>query len=394
VALPPADPSSGILSRSWHLSAWALANALFLVKYGTRVHLLLPFAGAVVIAIGLAAAIWTGRVLERRGGLAILPWFILALFLGSSAIGFHALPVSSIRVDRFDMIDLFWENLRSGIDPYTPRIPGVTSIPSQFPSYFLLAYPFHLVGEIGWISVLSIAAIGWILWRRADSPGNKAFAMALLLLSPALWWEILCRSTIFAGSVLCLVAMVPLLRRPTVAPGLLTALFLGLVTSTRSVVLQMIIPMALPLALRDPRRWIVPALTWCVIPVATIAPLLLLLGLRLWNPFEVNSMFLPAWIPVAILIGSTSVASLRSDWRWSLSVMLLGLDLLVVAYAGIVVHEAGWRAALFGSRLDISYFLIGSPFHLFLWATPKEGVCYSPTSSGPWAEFRESLRDQ
>lgn len=377
------------MNKAWHLTAWGLVNALFLVKYGERVHPLLPLAGAVLVLVGLGMNAAMARFLEKRGRDGLLPWLYLAILLSGSIACFHRIPVASLRVDRFDMIDLFWENFRAGTNPYTPRIAGVSSVPSQFPVYFLLALPFQLIGEIGWIPVVSVAAMGWILWRMPAPFSRRAQVLSLVLLSPALWWEIACRSTIFANSILCLVALLPILRSPRKAPSLKAALFLGLATSTRSVTLQMVLPVVLAKVHRNLRSWIAPALAWLCLPLASIAPLLLLRRFHLWNPFDVNGLFLPGWVSASILLASIAAARLRSDWRWVLSSMVLGLDLLVAIYAGIIIWNVGWSSAFLASGVDISYFLLGSPFHLLLLADS-----YSPISSGPCTDPLSSLSDQ
>lgn len=378
------------MNRAWHLAAWGIVNALFLVKYGVRVHPLLPIAGAVCVLGGLWAVRAVARLLERRGRAGLLPWLFFGALVVVSVACFHRVSTQSLRVDRFDMIDVFWENIRAGVNPYTPRVPGVSCVPSQFPAYFLFALPFHLLGENGWIAVASVASTGWILWHRGLSPSRGAFILSLLFFSPAIWWEISCRSTIFANAFLCLIALLPLLRRPGKAPSVKSAVFLGLVASTRSVALQMVLPVLLaPIRPGRLRPWIAPAAAWASVPLATVAPLLLLKHFNQWNPFDVNGLFLPGWISGSILLLSIAAARLRNDWRWGLSSMVLGLDLLVATYAGIIVWNVGWKTAYIGSAVDISYFLLGAPFHLLLLADS-----YSPISKGPCTDPLSSLSDQ
>ena len=157
------------MGKAWHLTAWGIVNVLFVVKYGVRIHPLLPWAGAAFVMAGPFAIPGAARFLESKRVAFLLPWLFLGALLAVSAACFFRIPTGALRFDRFDMIDVFWENVRAGIDPYTPRVPGISCVPSQFPSYFLFALPFRLLGDIGWIAVVSIASIGWILWRRSES---------------------------------------------------------------------------------------------------------------------------------------------------------------------------------------------------------------------------------
>jgi hypothetical protein len=363
------------LNKSWHISSWLLVNALFLAKYGTRLHPLLPLAASLALLAAALILVHGIRLLEprhpnwTRGALLALPTAL------AGAI-FHIVPTSRLRVDRFDMIALFWENLAKGIDPYTPRLAGISNVPSQFPSYFLLALPFHLIGEIGWIPLLSAATMAAVLIRRS---GNLGLVAAALLLSPALWWEIACRSTVFANALLCLLALLPFLTRRPPFPRW-SGLLLGLAAGTRSVTLQMLLPALLPGACKEPKAWWKPMLVSACLALASIA-LLRLPIFHPWNPFVVNTFFLPNWVPAIVLLASIAAAFARQGAFWRLSVIVAGLDLLTILYAGTIVFERGWKFALFGSGVDISYFLLGAPFHLYLlFAHKQEASADSPCS--------------
>lgn len=99
--------------------------------------------------------------------------------------------------------------------------------------------------------------------------------------------------------------------------------------------------------------------------LASVA-LLLLPIFHPWTPFAVNTFFLPNWVAAAVLLISILLAFARPSAHWKLSVVVAGLDLLTILYASAIVFDRGWRIALFGSGVDISYFLLGAPFHLYL----------------------------
>ena len=349
------------MTKIWHISAWLLVNALFLAKYGARLQPWLPLVAALALTAAAFVLVRGIRILEPRHP-RLLRGALLALPVAASAAAFHAIPTSHLRVDRFDMIALFWENLARGIDPYTPRLAGLSNnIPSQFPSYFLLALPFHLIGEVGWIPLLSIVAMAVLLLRRG---GNLGPVTAALLLSPALWWETVCRSTIFANAVLCLFALLPfLVPRPPFPRW--SGLLLGLAAGTRSVTLQMLLPVLLPGAWKNPKAWWKPMAVAGCLALASVV-LLSLPIFHPWTPFAVNTFFLPNWVAAAVLLASIALAVVHPSAHWRLSVIVAGLDLLTTLYAGAIVWDKGWRIALFGSGVDISYFLLGAPIHLFL----------------------------
>ncbi len=357
----------------WHLGMWIFVNLLFTFKYLSRAGNWAPLLAILTITFAAALTFWITGKTRTDTQRNTLTWLSSTLFVATALTGFILIPVELIRVDRYEMIRLFWENAFSGINPYTPRVLGVSNVPSQFPVYFLLALPFHLIGEIGWIPVLSVLSLAWLLNKSsAFGSRNTASIICLFLLSPALWWEIICRSTIFANSVLILFASLPLLMSPEKTLGKRSQLFLGLATATRSVAFLVTFPILLNRIYLSPKRWIIPSATVLGVSISAILPLFLPF-FHDWGPFKVNGLFLPTWV-MAVVALLTCVASFRiRDMKSVLAVSVIALDLFVVLYAGRILLSEGWNSSFFGSAVDISYFLLSAPFHLYLLFNAPDG---------------------
>ncbi|MEN9306149.1 MAG: hypothetical protein RL173_81 [Fibrobacterota bacterium] len=354
------------MNRIWHLGMWALVNGLFLYKYSGRISVWAPLIGAAAILALTFLGIKAMSAADRKGRQNLVGLLAAVGLVAVSITAFHVLPTSMIRVDRFEMIQLFWDNTFAGIPPYTPKVPYVSNVPSQFPLYFVFALPFHLIHEVGWIPLIAVLGMGHLLWKMTSGqPAARGAALCLLLLSPALWWEIVCRSTIFANAVLFLVLLLPFYRSPTPPNGIRSSILLGIAAATRSISFQLMIPLFMQRFVRSPRAWWKSSILVFGTAALGIAPLLLPV-FREWNPFKVSGLFLPSWIIAIVLFSTTIVACLRDGWKWSLSVAILGMDAMVFIYAGQIVWSEGWVNSIAGSAIDISYLLLSSPFHLYL----------------------------
>lgn len=355
------------------LLIFLLVNGIFVYKYGARAtpHFLpLTAAYSLFFAILFYAL---PRIPERlfTGKLYVA---IAAAYCLLFAALLQFVPQSSIRLDRYEMISLFWDNVSNGINPYTPRTPD-SNIPSGFPLYFAMALPFYLIGEIGYLSLLGFALFAWLLYRRRDfSWRGKTSALILLLASAAFNYENLCRSTIFLNSVLAM-AVVAFHERYFTASRYgfaATAVLTGLAVSTRSVIVAMLAPFFISRLRTD---FTLKSTVWfSVISVAaflaTFVPLLFYSGFTDgYNPFMVQAN---AFLPMSAILAGLAMAVAASffirtgaQYYWVACLVLFGLAAFYAAYN---VAIWGWTAAVFDSVVDFTYFSFCLPFLGFVTA--------------------------
>ena len=120
------------------------------------------------------------------GGVVYILIFSIILFF---------IPKETLNVDRWEMIELFWNSTREGHYPYGIASPG-GNYPGPMPFYFILCYPFYMIGEIGLVTIGGIVIWCIDTYRRADR-NNLSFIVFLVVSSLAICWELLVRSTIF-----------------------------------------------------------------------------------------------------------------------------------------------------------------------------------------------------
>lgn len=348
-------------------------NAIFIYKYGARAtsHFL---PAAILYALGFAALFYSLPAIPERF-FTRKTYILLALshvVLVVAALQF--IPQSSIRLDRHEMIALFWDNSAQGMNPYTPRMAD-SNIPSGLPFYFALAYPFHVMGEIGYLSLLGFVLFAVLLYRHDGfSLRAKCSGLVLLLASVAFNYEMVCRSTIFLNSVLAL-ALVWAYRRYFKASRrsfAVLALASGLVLSTRSIVVVMLAPYFIhrfkwDFTLKSAGLFLGMA---GAVFAATFLPFAFFgESYREYNPFAVQaSAFLPMGAILAALALVIALSFLIKTENQYYGMVCLALIGLTAVYIALKTWEGGWTAAIFQNNADISYLAFCLPYLIFLTA--------------------------
>lgn len=203
---------SGVkVQRFLAASLFVAINILFYFKYLYRVS----FAVAIMSVVGYLVFLGALSCLYKKKKLVFPVWFwtfLLILLTVGSGIVLHLIPKESLNVDRWEMIQIFWDATSNGIYPY--GVHGATgNYPGPMPFYFVLAYPFYRIGEIGWMTVVGIWITFFYFKKRLDS-NNLGLSMLLVLSSLPLYWEIVARSTVFINSVLFALYFFSLRRLP------------------------------------------------------------------------------------------------------------------------------------------------------------------------------------
>lgn len=347
------------------LIVYLLINALFIAKYASRVTpdygwLLAGYLVLIPLFYIIAYRL-PGRLYRRW-----VFWTLVALLVVAALVAYDFISQESLRVDRYEMIRLFWDNYFNGINPYTPRVEG-SNIPGPFPFYFYLALPFYAVGEMGLFTLAGFLLYILLIRTCVSTERDRQVVLFALLLSPAYAWEIITRSTLFFNTTLVLgylflVAVIDLTRSRNV---FLAAVLFGFLLSTRSIVLTVMLPFLVFLGVQ--RSGWFKILLWGSGTVLgfglTFLPVAFTPGFfPANNPFAVQNIFLPAWFPaVVLLVMSTATLRIATLDRFIYASML-ALALLASAYFTLQVFQYGMYAALFEDKADISYFILALPF--------------------------------
>jgi len=181
-------PTPERLGRGTRLALAALyltANLPFAFKYPQRA------GGHGLLAAGLYAAFVTAlwlagprlaRACARRDRAG---WGFAAVTAGAAialALLMTRFDPEALRVTRYPAIREWLGHLFHGRFPYASGV-----LPSAFPVLFLVALPFHAIGDLGFLQIAAFAAFAWACRRAARAhPQTAWFALGLLLSAPLL----------------------------------------------------------------------------------------------------------------------------------------------------------------------------------------------------------------
>lgn len=359
------------------LSVIAFINCLFTLKYGARVKSEIVTVTAILLSGSIPFFIYflshrkensfTRKMFESKLLLIAVPMLISL----TTIVFYLVCPQTSLRVDRYEMIRLFFDNAFSGNCPYCPREIG-TNIPGPYPFYFFAAFPFYKAGEIGYYS-LSGAVLFFciLLFGKNLSLRSKNTILLLFLVSPALWWELTCRSTIFLNSAMVISGILLInhdfnSQRKKI---LFTGIVLGLILATRSISflllgLAFIYKFKSRLLCKESVSiWITAAFIF----ILTFVPVVLLCKADFlkFNPFAVQSTLAPPTLVLSAIAVGSMFFTFRCKELTSFYAILGYVCFLIVAGYGVkMCIENGVEEAVFNSSMDISYFIFSLPFLL------------------------------
>lgn len=364
---------------------YVAVNALFVAKYSARVSehaALAATLGAVVFyclllwLAGRSPKPWTKRVALTGCLLAFVA--MLAVQMGIDPYG--------LQVDRWSALHFPIENMLGGRFPYeaSTHLGGNAS---PFPVWQALHVPFYLLGNVG----LSLfVAIGFFLWScRKVQGAERALAVGVLLFgSVAVWYEAAVRSDLLANMLLVASLVNLVLPRLNQAwaerNGLPTAVAVGLLASTRVLVLLPIGLLLFPYLIRLRLKKQV-GLT--LLALSTFA--LTFVPFALWDfqalfhlqnaPWTLqtrqgNASDFLLFVPMALLLALNWGGCAKRYYRNS--------SLMLAAFVGVTfVHNMylGQNWDLFSPTFDITYFSTVLPFCLLglaeKSAESQENVC-------------------
>lgn len=355
-------------SPSWLAIAPVLfINFLFVWKYGSRAT---DWAAGIAVLLVVGQVGWILlsdkiKVSDKWINRTVIAVGVFLIAFG--ALAAWAIPMENLNVDRWSVISSFWEAAGEGEYPYFST-SHMGNPPGPMPVYFVIAWPFHALGALDTLAATGYLLILFWLYR---SPAKTKLLVPLLFSCVFMYWEIAVRSNIVTYTVLVAMALEYFRRQGDKAWGnnlILQAIVIGLLLSTRSVfALAYVVYFLASLKLKE-----MPFGRMVAFGSVALAAFLLtfLPFVLLWpdsfgemNPFLVQSSFLlPAWfIPgffglaaaSALLIKRSEDVPLAAGWV---------LFLCILLYAIFHVLTSGFEEAFFGSKVDLSYFLLAVPF--------------------------------
>lgn len=344
-------------------------NALFVFKYSARItghDSQLTFLYLLFLTAGIGC-LYTKTAWDILGKLpSRIYWCIIAVFSTVFIVLLHTVDPETIQVARYVALNEWIGNTLHGVYPY-----GTEILPSGFPGLFIMAFPFYLLGDAGYLQIFSFILFGWLVYRKHQDNGNKYIILFLLITSPVFLFEIIVRSELFSNIVITLAVVELYLNKPgkkgygrIIAEGACA----GMILSSRGIILLILLPYFIYMFKKDIKSGLYFA------GAGSLAFMLTLLPFYLWEPakfiefgpFAMQWRYIPLWIFIVIL-GAQAVWSVKAESLRDLHIICTFALFTVVLIAFLLeIRNEGFYDVIYQSGFDISYFTFPLPFLLLL----------------------------
>ena len=345
-------------------------NLIFSIKYLSRVT---DFA--VPISLGITSFYFLifkyqdklqffGKQLKYVN---IIGFIVLCI---ASYLVFQKIPVETLNVDRWSVITSFWDNYFADEYVYF-ALSHMNNYPGPMPFYYIVALPFYLLGELGYLSIIGLLIFIVLLKVLRKPLATQTAYFIIIATSPFFLWEIVGRSNIFFNSTLLLISIVYFFKTIENKNLFWNGVIIGLLLSTRNVyAIPYVIVFLFALKNRDIsiKNTIIIGIIAVLTFAATFLPFVIghFEDFQKMNPFIIQSSYL---MPFEFSFGCIILSFL------SFFVVENRID--VYFYSGLILFitialhfvwmsmQHGLYDAFYNSKADISYFILCIPFLLF-----------------------------
>lgn len=285
---------------------------------------------------------------------------------------FSKIQVESLSVDRWSVITNFWDAFFRGEYPYLST-SNVGNPPGPMPFYFIIAFPYYLLGELGFMSLTGLFVFYLLCVYQNINPYKIFACLIFICLSTFYLWEVVSRSNVLLNSTLILLSIVffESFKKFNFLKVIISSIIVGFLLSTRNVfaIAYIIYFMYLLLSKKISFLKLVLLTIFSIFFFSlTFLPFVYnhFDDFFEMNPFIVQSTFL---IPFGYTIMFLIIAFLSSLFARSFqdSIFYIGINLFIsiFIYSVYLVVNSGFIEAYEGSIIDISYFIFCIPFLLY-----------------------------
>ena len=364
--------SSLVSKQKISLVLFFIINLLFGIKYLSRVTAFYPILIILFISAYVFCLEKKEVVISFLKRIKLTLSILIVIYIIFSLVLFYLIPKETLNVDRWSVISSFWDNyFNDEYVYYAKSFDG--NYPGPMPFYFILALPFYCIGELGLYSLLGIMLFTYLMQKHTKSKELSTIVFLLIATSLFYIWEISTRSNIFFNGTIVLLSIYFFFKRykTNLNNDVLFGIIFGLVLSTRNVyVIPLIIAILFALKTQkiNFKHLILLGLFTIIAFALTFLPFVWnhLEDFKIMNPFIIQSSFLmPFEYTIAfVLLSFLTVFFCRSESDVYFYSGLV-LFLTIIFYFGYTIYVSNFETTFYGSRADISYFILCLPFVLF-----------------------------
>lgn len=366
-------------------SVIVLINLIFAFKYLSRSTDHFFILSIFYISILILLFVVIRRIDLKLFNSNIFFYSLVFLYSLVHIILFHFIKAETLNVDRWSVISSFWEQAFNGQYPYNAQ-SHMGNYPAPLPFYFVMALPFNLIGEIGYLSLAGILILAVFL-RKNLSPRNSVGALVILFLSVSVFWEISTRSTILINSIFFMVYLFWLgkVNFENKKQYWISAIIGGLLLSTRTIfALALVIYVVYLFKSKEVRfkKLIIWSLIIVSVLLLTFVPLLVFYTpeFLIRNPFNVQTDHLFPFNISVIFIALAAISGFICSRKQDLVFYIASIFVLVlITYFYLCNQRYGFTDAYFKSGIDLSYLLFAFPFLLYFSFSSNNRLTYGDT---------------
>lgn len=353
------------------LLLYVAINSLFVITYAGRI-LPMPWLSAGLYAVIVGAVILIARRLIQDHGRGARNAKWIAALCGAAFIAMLAIQCLtdpySIQIDRWSALQNMTDNVLNGEFPYNARTHKGNPV-DPFPVQWAIHVPFYFLGNVGLGFFFLLFIFLWSV-RAVQGGRAMAFVMLLLVMSPSVWYEGICRSDLMSNLFLTAAAVnygakhlsATWLRRHWAAVSVAA----GLLGATRIITLLPCGILLLPFWLRIGwKRMAGMVAVFIVTLAASFAPF------ALWDPetffldglgpTKMQSIWIPGWGYAVMIAPAVGFSLLWKGNRHRLY-MLTAVEMILctlMSYVYISIHIMHHWAM---DSFSITYFAMCLPF--------------------------------
>ena len=292
-------------------------------------------------------------------------FFVFTIYLNIKIDG------NLLMVDRWSALEVGIKALLNGDYPYS-AIDHLNGRTSNLPTLLFIGIPFYFLGNIGFLQSFAFLLFLYILFKAFNDYKDRLFCIMLLIFSPSYLWEIYVKSDLMSNFIIILAVVVFMQDRiyrnikinPLFESFLLTSLVMTRITA--------IIPISILFFKHFYKFSVQKKIIFMAVALTTVIIFSYICFNKVGslehfykhNPLELQNRQLPSILSL-ILIIIPMIYSFRAKDIKSiiyLTVIFLLLPISIAFFTSI--YYSGFKATLFESSFDISYFNMVLPFLL------------------------------